>query len=181
MSDDSSDGVIDSRLRGDTGSGTPYRGVRSLAATPPERPYRLAQGRLVARTRAGAGQPGPARRATLHAGVAPACSHKARRSNACRERSPRTRNGRSMRESRAPAPHAGRSWPATAGSIESWPRRERSIAPVSRSSFASSASRSRVWAAATCGTSSSCSRRCRCLPPTGSLARRSARTTSRCC
>ena len=35
MSGDSSDGVIDSRLRGDAGSGTPYRGVRSLAAILP--------------------------------------------------------------------------------------------------------------------------------------------------
>ena len=35
MSADSSDDVIDSRLRGDAGSGTPYRGVRSLAAILP--------------------------------------------------------------------------------------------------------------------------------------------------
>ena len=35
MSADSSDGVIESRLRGDAGSGTPYRGVRSLAAILP--------------------------------------------------------------------------------------------------------------------------------------------------
>ena len=35
MSGDSSDGVIEGRLRGDAGSGTPYRGVRSLAAILP--------------------------------------------------------------------------------------------------------------------------------------------------
>ncbi len=35
MSADSSDDVIDSRLQGDTDSGTPYRGVRSLAAILP--------------------------------------------------------------------------------------------------------------------------------------------------
>jgi hypothetical protein len=35
VSAESSDDVIESRLRGDTGSGTPYRGVRSLAAILP--------------------------------------------------------------------------------------------------------------------------------------------------